>query len=84
MERPPDSPSKRVSFVDVGGQENGERGERQPTVYELRERERNNGEYVRRRQLRERLEKAKRRATQLRAIQSEQSARPLHNLINIR
>lgn len=52
-------------------------------LFALRERERNTQEYQRRVELRERLEKAKHRANQLRAVEIESRIRS-SNLLNMR
>lgn len=57
--------------------------ERESNLYALRERERNSQEYQRRRELRERLEKAKQRASALRAVEIESRIRS-SNLLNMR
>ena len=57
--------------------------ERESNLYALKERERNSQEYQRRRELRERLEKAKQRASALRAVEIESRIRS-SNLLNMR
>lgn len=78
--RPPDSPSKHVSFEEANEKENeldplecdiAIRRQQEANLFILKERERNNTEYQRRKELRERLEKAKERASRLRAVEIE-------------
>ena len=57
--------------------------ERESNLYALRERDRNTQEYQRRKELRERLEKAKQRASELRAVEIESRIRS-SNLLNMR
>ena len=80
--KPIDSPSKHVSFKME--KENDMSSitskmdilrERESNLYALRERDRNTQEYQRRKELRERLEKAKQRASELRAVEIESRIR---------
>ena len=90
--RPQDSPSKHVSFEESESKENAAvtfqteivaRREKEAGLFALRERERNNTEYQRRKELRDRLEKAKQRATRLRAVEIETKLRT-NNILAIR
>lgn len=90
--KPVDSPSKHVSFnMDREKENDGSTiqtkmlalREKESKLFALRERERNTEEYQRRKALRDRLEKAKQRATELRAAEIESRIRA-SNLLNMR
>jgi len=57
--------------------------EKETNLFVLRERERNDTEYQKRKELRDRLEKARQRATQLRLAQFDNNPKNNH-LLNIR